>query len=134
MFVGQELLVGSFGERSDRLFLCGDLFIMSRLRLNFSCACDSMFVPLRDGFQAHHRLRALENAGQRVVIRRRDGIELVIVTTRATDGDAQYRATERVHLLIDDVHFHFHFVGLSQHFWPESHARIRNFRILQASE
>ena len=52
----------------------------------------------------HHHLGALENAGHAIVILRADWIELVIMTTRAADGQGHERLSHRVHLLVDDVH------------------------------
>ena len=76
------------------------------------------FTPLRPGFfqrlQRHHRARfrfllragegvarAVENAVQRVIIARRDGIEFVIVTACAAQAQAQHGLTQRVDRVLD---------------------------------
>ena len=55
----------------------------------------------------------------RVVVDRRDGIELVVVATGAADGQAQKSPAERIHLLIDDVHLHLLLINLGQHLRAE---------------
>ena len=58
------------------------------------------------------RFRVFENARQRVVIARRNRIELVIVTARAADRLAEQRLADHVELLIDDIHHELIFVLL----------------------
>ncbi len=60
------------------------------------------------------RLRALEDARQRVVIRSRNGIELVIVATGTADGLCEEGAADRVDLFIDHIHHQLLLVLLFQ--------------------
>ena len=54
---------------------------------------------------AKKRLRARENAGHGIVIFSGDGIELVIMTARAGNGNRHEGAGGHVELLVDKVHF-----------------------------
>src|SRR4030095_14467356 len=47
-----------------------------------------------------------EHAVKRIIITRRDWIELVIVTPRASDCQAHRRATENIDAIVDDVVHH----------------------------
>ena len=62
---------------------------------------------------------ALEDAGQRVVIARGNGIELVIVATRATHGQAQRRARGHVDLLVHLLHDESLAIALVQALGPD---------------
>ena len=53
---------------------------------------------------AVERPRAVEDAGQGVVVGRRDRVELVVVAAGAAERQAQERLADRVDLLVDDVH------------------------------
>ena len=53
---------------------------------------------LRAGVRVHGTVK---DAVQRVVVRSRDGIKLVIVTTCATDGQAEKRLTEVVERVLN---------------------------------
>ena len=46
-----------------------------------------------------------QNAGHRVVVARGDGIELVIVATRAANRLGEERFADGVELFVDDIHF-----------------------------
>ncbi len=70
---------------------------------------------MRDNFEVLHRLGALEDARERVIIGLRNGIELVVVTARATDGETHEGARGCIELLVDDVHFHLHRVVFGKH-------------------
>ena len=107
------------GKRPYHLFLRGHQRVVFRAQLFLRRRGDRILVPLGDGLQAFHRLGALENACKRVVIRRWNGIKLVIVTARAAERQAEQRFAERVNLLVDDIHLHLHLVRLSQNLWPE---------------
>jgi hypothetical protein len=78
-----------------------------------------ILVPAGDLGVLVHRPRALEHAGQAVVVGRVDGVELVIVATGAAQGQPQERPAERVNLLVDDVHPHLGLVHLGQHLGPQ---------------
>ena len=73
-------------------------------------------MPHGDDLVILHCLRALENARQRVVIARGNGVELVVVAARAANRHAHKRSAERVELLVNDVHLHLARVIFRQHF------------------
>ena len=73
-------------------------------------------VPFCDDGESVHRVRALEDAGQRVVIRRRDRVELVVVAAGTAQRQAEERSADRVNLLVDNVHLHFDRVVFGEHF------------------
>ena len=51
------------------------------------------------------RLGTLEDAGERVVIARGDGVELVVVAAGAADGLAEEGLAHRVELFVHHIHF-----------------------------
>ena len=51
----------------------------------------------------HHRIGALENTRQRVVILGRNRVKLVVMTPRTTERHTHERTSHRVNLLIDHV-------------------------------
>ena len=59
--------------------------------------------PLRH-VRVFEGLRVFENARQRVIIARRDRVELVIVAARAADGLPEERLANRVELFVHDIH------------------------------
>ena len=75
---------------------------------------DFRLVPLRDGLEVVHRAGALEDGGERVVIRRGQRVELVVVAARAADGHAEEGAAQRLDLLVNQVHLQLHLVRLGQ--------------------
>ena len=76
-------------------------------------------VPLGHDLVVLHRLGAFEDAGQRVVVRRRDRVELVVVAAGAAERQPQEGPADGVDLLVDDVHLHLHRVVFGQHLGPE---------------
>ena len=84
------------------------------------------FVPLGDHLEIVHRLRALEDARERVVVGRRNRIEFVIVAARTAQRHAQERAPHGVELLVDDVHLHLHRIVLGEHLRTKGEEAGRN--------
>ena len=78
-----------------------------------------VFVPDGDDAEVFHRFGALEDAGERVVILGGQGVELVVVTARAAHREAENRTASRVHLLVDDVHFHLQRIIFGEHLAAE---------------
>ena len=72
-------------------------------------------MPLGHHLVVLHGLGAPEDAGQRVVVPNRDGIELVVVATGAAQGQPQESPEAGVQLFVDDVHPHLHGVVFRQH-------------------
>ena len=64
--------------------------------------------------QAVERLRAAQDAGQRIVISRRHRIELVVVAARAGDGQPEERPPDDFNLLVNHVHAEQLALGLLQ--------------------
>ena len=58
--------------------------------------------------------RAGEDAGQRIIIPRRNGVELVVVAAGATDGQTEKGARRHVDLLVHDVHLQLAFPRLEK--------------------
>ena len=81
----------------QELVLLGRLFLDGRLRA---------VVGRNDVRRGHWRFEvfaAREDSSQPVVVARRDGVELVIVTPRARDGETEEAARERVNAVVELV-------------------------------
>ena len=52
----------------------------------------------------HYHLGTFENACHAIVVLRADRIELVIMTTRAANGQCHKRLAHRIHLLVNNIH------------------------------
>ena len=106
---------------------CGlDLLFRFRCAATVFVACSNAlgqsqfdFVPARHEVRASHRLCALEDAGQRVVIRCRHRIELVVVTTRAGHRQPHEGARHNVELFIHHIDQQLGLVLLGQHLGPK---------------
>ena len=116
----QYMICGAGFELVDRLLLSAyrlvdlGLFCAKRGGTNFN------LVPLRDHLVVVHRVRTLEDAGQRVVVARGDGIEFMVVAAGASKRHAHEGASQRVELFVDDVHLHLPPVILGEHFGPNA--------------
>ena len=62
----------------------------------------------------YERCRAGEDARQRIIIPRRNGIELVVVAAGATDGQTEKGARRHVDLFVHDVHLQLGFARLEK--------------------
>ena len=78
------------------------------------------FVPLGNHLVVVHRVCALEDAGQRVIVARGDGIKFVVVAAGASKRHAHEGAAQRVELFVDDVHLHLPPVILGEHLGPDA--------------
>ena len=65
------------------------------------------------GAQFLQNARAVEDAGQRVVVGLRDRIELVVVAAGTAERQAQERLADRVDLVVDHVADHLLLVGVA---------------------
>ena len=66
-----------------------------------------------------HRPSALEDAGQRVIVRRGDRVELVVVTPCTFQCQPQQGLAHRRDLIVDDVHLHLHRIDFTQPLWSQ---------------
>ena len=66
-----------------------------------------------------HRLGAMKDARQSVVVPRRDGIEFVVMTTGTAQRQSKKDFAKCVQLLINDISDQLFFVLLRQHLWTE---------------
>ena len=78
-----------------------------------------MDVAEHSGHSTVERPGAAEDAGQRVVLALGERIELVVVAASAADRDAQERASERVELVVDNVHLQLRLVLVHQSPGPD---------------
>ena len=92
---------------------------MTLHRLVVGLRFERVLVPHCDDPVVGHRLRRLEDPGERVVIGGRDRVELMVVATRAADCQTHEDATNRVDLFVDDVHFHLQRIVLGEHLRPD---------------
>ena len=105
-------------ELVDLLLLLREPGLRSRQRSLLLGAGDVVLVPLRNPRQRLHRLRALEDTSERVVVGLGDRIELVVVTASAAERQPHERLAGRVDLLVDDVGEEFLLVSFGQDFGP----------------
>ena len=77
---------------------------------------DLTFVPNSDNLVIFHRLGALENSGEGVIITRWYRVELMIVAARTTNCHTHECPPERINLFVNDVHLHFARIIFSEHF------------------
>jgi hypothetical protein len=71
--------------------------------------------PLRHVAEFAERLRAAEDAGQRVVVALADRVELVVVAARTAERQAEERAADEVDLFVDRVEHQLLLVLFGQH-------------------
>ena len=76
---------------------------------------DRPLLPACDDLEVLHRRRALQDAGEGVIIGRRHRIKFVIVAAGAPERQSHKSAANRIHLLVDNVHLHLDRVILGQH-------------------
>ena len=101
--------------------LVEDLDLLLEALLEFllvGCEGESFLVPTRD-VRVLDESRAHEDARDRVVVGGRDGIELVIMATCATDRHSEEGTTDCVQLLIDDLKFQEFLVLVLVVVWSE---------------
>ena len=77
------------------------------------------FLPSGDNFKMLHRSCTLEDSGERIIIGRRNRIELVIVASSASQRETHEGSADRIDLFVDDVHLHFYGIVFCQHFGTE---------------
>ena len=105
-------------EIVDLLLLLREAFSRGGKRCLLIGARDVVLMPLRDPRQRLHRLCALEDTGERVVIGLGDRIELVVMAAGAAERQPHEGLAGRVDLLVDDVGEEFLLVPLGQDFGP----------------
>ena len=74
------------------------------------------FVPRGRSLQVVHRMGALEDRRQCIVIVGGNGIELMIVAAGTAERRRQKSPAQRIDLFVDQIHFQLHLVGFCQNF------------------
>ena len=112
-------MLGGLDRRADSFLGRGDFLLTTVLAGEDLFVGKLGFVPFRDDAEVFHRLGALEDPGQCVVVGSRDWVELVVVASRTAKGQAQKCLADGVQLFIDDVHLHFAGIILGEHLGAE---------------
>ena len=99
----------------------GEQALLKRFpRLPVLRAGNLRFVPRGRSLQVIHRMGALEDCRQCVVIVGGNGIELMIVAARTAERRGQKSPAQRIDLFVDQIHFQLHLVGFRQNFRADS--------------